>query len=411
MASCPAFDPSGPYVGNVVYWADCRILSFGADGYAALGPSSPYGAAWTGVLTILIALFGYRLLLTGTFALRDVMVTMVKLGAVLALAGQWPAYRTLVFDVFTSGPAALTSGVLVQSGPSAGGLAARVDGVDAAIADLIPPPRPPTLVARAPDGESVPQPPPAPPAGLSVKAQANIESASWLLSVSALGGLLSVRLVSGVLLGLGPLFVACLLFPVTQGLFIGWLRGLIGAGLGSVMATLVLAMELAILEPQVIALRDLVDGAQDSGMLPAAIYSTGAFFAVLMGAALVAVALVAAGLRLPTPGSVVTLFDAGRPVLVNTEPSPQPTASTNAGTVPADPPLPSRAQGVAAAFQSLDRREAQASQDQVRLIRVGDAGTATTGTAQATGSLPLGQSARRTGPRKSATADRRDEFK
>jgi type IV secretion system protein VirB6 len=230
MATCPAFDPDGPYVSNVLEWADCRILAFGADGYAALGPGSSYGAAWTGLLTILVALFAYRLLLTGTIALREVVIGMVKIGAVLALAGQWPAYRTVVYDVFTDAPAALTSDLLAGSHVSAVGLAARVDGVNAAVADLIPPPPQPQLTAPAQEGGAL-QPQAPEPGTLSEENQKDIKRASSFLTISTLAGLLSVRLVSGILLGLGPLFLACLLFEASRGLFVGWLRGLIAAAL------------------------------------------------------------------------------------------------------------------------------------------------------------------------------------
>ena len=70
------------------------------------------------------------------------------------------------------------------------------------------------------------------------------------------------------LLHWGPLFLAGLLFPATLGLFTGWLRGLIGTGLAAVAAAAVLALELALVEPQVLALRALVDGGQAIGPLP-----------------------------------------------------------------------------------------------------------------------------------------------
>ena len=292
-------------------------------------------------------------------------------------------------------------------------MAARVDGVNAAIADMIPPPAT-APAAASPAREGGAPPPPAaatPPGTLSEKAQHNGERASGLLTVSALGGLLSVRVVSGVLLGLGPLFVACLLFPATQGLFIGWLRGLIGAGLGSVVVSLALAMELAIIEPQVIALRDLVESGQDAGTLPAAIFATAAFFAVLMLVTLGAVAKVATGLRLSARAAAVSVADQWERSFTSSAP-PLRTAPP-AGTMAASaaPVAPSRTRAVADAFKALDRREGGATVDQIRLMRVTEAVPAAAGHGPTSTALPLGQSGRRTGPRKSATADRRDELK
>lgn len=189
MRACPAFDPSGPFVGNVLSWFDCRALSFGTNGYSALGPNSAYGTAWTGLLIILVAFFGYRLLFSGTFVLRDATIMMVKIGAVLALAGQWPAYRTLVFNVFTSSPSELTGNLLGRQGSAPVGnysLAYRVDRVSYSIADLMPPA--PSAVPVANDGEQAPAQPSVPGA-IAEQDKSKLEWASALLSISTLGGL------------------------------------------------------------------------------------------------------------------------------------------------------------------------------------------------------------------------------
>ncbi|WP_204350118.1 type IV secretion system protein, partial [Serratia marcescens] len=53
----------------------------------------------------------------------------------------------------------------------------------------------------------------------------------------------SVRLVAGLLLALGPLFIALLLFEGTRSLFEGWVRGLVAAILGAVAVTILLGVE------------------------------------------------------------------------------------------------------------------------------------------------------------------------
>jgi type IV secretion system protein VirB6 len=62
------------------------------------------------------------------------------------------------------------------------------------------------------------------------------------------------------LLALTPLVAGLLLFKATRGLFSGWLKGLVLTMLGSVGTTIVLAAELALLEPllqDALRLRDL----------------------------------------------------------------------------------------------------------------------------------------------------------
>jgi type IV secretion system protein VirB6 len=403
MAICPVFDPEGPYVSNVLEWADCRILAFGADGYAALGPSSTYGAAWTGVLTILVALFAYRLLLTGTIALREAVIGVVKIGAVLALAGQWPAYRNVIYDFFTNAPSALTANLLAGARVGLNDLAVRVDNVNDAVADLIPPPPPPAALTQ--EGGA---PQPQAPGTLSEKNQENIERASSLLTVTTLGGLVSVRLVSGILLGLGPLFLACLLFDASRGLFIGWLRGLIGAGLGAIAASLIVGMELAIIEPQVVMLGNLVASQQDAATLPTSIFATGVFFAILMLVVVAAVAKVSLALKIPTQVFVSNYLDARPHEPNHVVPVTQSVRHPEPVTVAALQ-APSRARDVGSALQALDRREEQTSHDQVRMIRVGDTPAATGSHVLAVSRL--GQSDRRMAPRKSTSADRRDNTK
>jgi hypothetical protein len=51
--------------------------------------------------------------------------------------------------------------------------------------------------------------------------------------------------------GVGPLFVGGLLFSGAQGLFIGWLRVLVGAMVAAVAALMVLGFELDVAGPQV----------------------------------------------------------------------------------------------------------------------------------------------------------------
>src|ERR1700712_2810915 len=116
MAYCPAFDPLGPYVSQVVGFVDCHSLALSAAGYHALGPSTGFGIAFSGLLTIYVALIGYRLLFGGQMTVRDGIGAALRLGFVLALATQWSAYQPLVYDVITAGPADLAGRVLAPGG-------------------------------------------------------------------------------------------------------------------------------------------------------------------------------------------------------------------------------------------------------------------------------------------------------
>ena len=116
IAACAPFDPLGRYVGSVLAWVDCRTMGLGEEAFRALGPGSPFGAALTGLLTIYVALIGYRLLLGGELTVREGMFAALKIGLVLALSTQWPAWRVLVYDVATKTPEAAAAGLLRATG-------------------------------------------------------------------------------------------------------------------------------------------------------------------------------------------------------------------------------------------------------------------------------------------------------
>jgi hypothetical protein len=60
MSVCAAFDPAGPYAGQVLALADCHALALGTGGYQAL---AGFGAVLAALLTVFAALLGYRLML------------------------------------------------------------------------------------------------------------------------------------------------------------------------------------------------------------------------------------------------------------------------------------------------------------------------------------------------------------
>ena len=98
MASaCPVIAPEAGFVRWVLSFVDCQAQSLGADSYLAmLAPGSTLSLVLTGFLTLFVAMFGYRLLLGHSPDLREGVMSLVKIGFVVALATSWPAYRTLV---------------------------------------------------------------------------------------------------------------------------------------------------------------------------------------------------------------------------------------------------------------------------------------------------------------------------
>jgi type IV secretion system protein VirB6 len=59
------------------------------------------------------------------------------------------------------------------------------------------------------------------------------------------------RVIAGVMLALGPIFVGFLLFDTTRSLFLGWVRALAWSVVAAVIVSILLNIELSVVEPQI----------------------------------------------------------------------------------------------------------------------------------------------------------------
>jgi type IV secretion system protein VirB6 len=239
---CSAPPQSAGFVGSMARFVDCQAQALGSNAWHALSlPGSTLSVVLSGFLTIFIALIGYNLLLGRTFSLRSGTVAMVKIGAVFALATSWPAYRTLVYGLVVDGPAQIAADIGRPAGipGSDGTLVQRLDGADAAFVQLsiLGPGNPLATAASLP---------PTPFAGFNAFA---LGGSRILFLITAIAGLGIVRIVAGLMLALGPFFIAFILFDSTRSLFEGWVRVLAGAAIAAVGVTIALGLELALIEP------------------------------------------------------------------------------------------------------------------------------------------------------------------
>ncbi|WP_066821150.1 type IV secretion system protein [Sphingomonas mali] len=418
QVACPAINDS-QFLSSVLGHIDCQAQTLGAAGYQAMSAGgSASSLILGGVLTVFIALFGYRLILGDTPDARTAILTVIKLGVVLLLATSWPAFRTLAYDVALKGPAELAGAVGGASGlPGAGGgLVARLQGVDDEIAELnvIGTGRPPNTDLVA--GPTTQPQTPEQQAQERRRLQGLASHARWdpardlsllgsartLFLAGTIAAFASVRLIAGLLLALGPLFAIFLLFEGTRGLFEGWVRGLAGAALGALGTAIVLGVELALLEPWMAAVMELRHQEIATPAVPVELLALSLIFAVTLLAVLVAVARVAQGFRIPSGWKqagerVATGFADRVPVLAG---------ARNEGIITDQR---SRAIAIADAVTATQRRESHASQPPAASL--GRPGVNPTNTREiaVAAAVPLGQSfRRRTRGRVSAGATRRD---
>lgn len=345
MGWCTASPGGGGFVTSLTRFVDCQAELLGSTAYQALAaPGSTLSVLLTSFLTIFIAIIGYNLLLGRGFTVRTATLSMIKIGAVLALATSWPAYRTLVYDLVADGPAQIVSDIGRPAGVpgSDGTLLQRLDGADAALVQLS------VLGTGTPLGVPADAAAPPPFAGFNAFA---LGGSRILFLVAAVAGLLTVRVIAGLLLALGPFFIAFLMFENTRSLFEGWVRVLAGAAIAAVGVTLVLGIELALLEPWLAGILARRIGGEALPSVPTELFVIASVFAIIVFAVLIASARVARGFRLaPVFEPIIHLLERGS----GQEGIGRPVGQTDRQSLQER----SRAAAVADVLVSLQRREA-----------------------------------------------------
>lgn len=401
MTTCPAISTGDAFLSALLRHIDCQGQTIGAAGYQALAdPGSPLALALTALLTIFVAVFGLRMMLGEAPTLRDGVMAVAKMGVVLVIATSWPAYRTVVYDVIVDGPAQLSA---VLGGPADlpgadGDLIRRLQAADVSISRLINRGTGRNdVTALSASNDNAPG---EPPERTPIADDPAFGTARVVFLSSTVAAFVVVRLTAGVLLALAPLFAGLLLFGLTRGLVTGWARALVFTLLASIAATLLLGVELALLEPwlaQVLSLREdkIVTAAAPVELL-----------ILCLGFALALAGSFAVILRL----AFAVDFSFGWRPAAAIAPLPSAHATLTSSQRPeADRPVP-RARAVAEALFASQRRE-QAYQAQPAYRSAAAAGSgrgASPPTADDFAIPALGQALRRTRPRKSLGAALRD---
>ena len=397
MAACTGIPQAAGFISSMTSYIDCQAQVLGSGSWTALSaPGSTLTIVLTGFLTIFIALIGYNLLLGTALTVREGTLAFVKIGVVFALATSWPAYRTLVYDLVIDGPSQLVA----EIGPQArvvgsdGTLLQRLDLTDEGFSQLA------MLGAGNPPPGSMAQAPPPPFGGFDAFA---LGGSRILFLLTAVAGLAAVRIVAGLMLALGPFFIAFLLFDGTRSLFEGWIRVLGGAALAAVGVAVALGLELALIEPWLSAVLARRMAGEALPTMPTELFVLVTLFTIIVAASLYGCARVAQAFRLPLQlraGHADERLALARRTVTTTA-SRQNTAAEGER---------SRAATVASVLTAMNRREYTASATDIRV----PFDTGRPSVAQRSGDpvhavRPIGRTfARRATSRVSARANRRD---
>lgn len=294
IGSCASLVNDG-VIRGVLGAVDCQTRGFAEAGYSSLtSASSGFQAALTALLTIYVALVGYRMLFaSGGARLSDAPGIALKIGAILALVTSWATFQTLVFDLAAHAPGEIAAAVAAPLQAGGGSLAADpVAGLQTAYDQL--------TQSAAAFGKM---------AGPNVKGYASpqaaaaeaLSAASGVLFMTTAGVIAAATLAIGVLTAVGPVFIALFLIPATRGLFVGWVRALVTAALVPMLGWLVAILMLSVLEPWLVSLAQQRATATLDPQTAMSAASLVFVFGAGQTALLIAAGIVAFGFRLRGP--------------------------------------------------------------------------------------------------------------
>lgn len=243
--ACPSVTTGDRFLVETLSHLDCQAQTLGSFGFQSLAQTgSPASVLLGALLTLFIALYGIRLLFGSDEGPHDLVNAVLKVGIILTLAVSWPAWRTLAYDTVLFGPAEVASVVMPSTLPAPRtGFAERLQAVDSGIAALT------YSGTGRQTGQLLGDQATSGFRSIALTDEAGLGWSRPLFLASTIGPLALLRIAGGLLLALAPLVAGLLLFDFSRGLFAGWIRGLALVALGSLGMTVLLSVELAVMEP------------------------------------------------------------------------------------------------------------------------------------------------------------------
>ncbi|HEV2532774.1 type IV secretion system protein [Phenylobacterium sp.] len=333
MSDICAAAPAAGVIRGVISAVDCRTRDFAEMGYHSLTGAPLFQTALTLLLTIYVAVLGYRLLFATQGArMSEAPGVAIRIGAVLTLVASWSTFQTLVFDLAAKAPLEIAALVAAPLQAQGSNLAADpVNGLQSAYDEL--------NAGATAFGKVAPAVAKSFTSAEAAAGQALADAAGALFATTA--GVVSVAAIAlAVLSALGPVFITLFLFRQTRGLFEGWVRAMCVAALAPLGSWILIIMMLTVIEPGLGAMaRQRAEGVLDP-QAAMTLSATVAVFCAAQVALLAGACLVAMGFRWPSRERSAA--------------APAPGAITLEAAETAPALMLSRAQRMSAAVRQLD---------------------------------------------------------
>ena len=218
---------------------DTIILAFVQGAFGSLTPIVQI--LWRLMFIIFIAVFGYKVIISGRFAAHDLIVNTLKIIVLLLIATEWDTFFLLVYNMATDLPSDIAGQIMQGAANALGGAAVANDDASANLALS-------NFYDRA----------------MGVSSDL-LEAANWrewglylyalavwlgALALTGYAAMLIVlaKIAVAILLAVGPFFILLLIFANTRNLFEGWLRTLLNYAIIPIFVYSLLALLLTISE-------------------------------------------------------------------------------------------------------------------------------------------------------------------
>ncbi|MBL4886801.1 MAG: type IV secretion system protein [Planctomycetaceae bacterium] len=280
-------------IETIINNVDSIILAFVQGAFGSLTPIVQI--LWRLMFIIFIAVFGYKVIISGRFAVNDLIVNTLKIIILLLIATEWDTFFLLVYNMATDLPSDIAGQIMTGAANATPGAVASDD----TSANLILS----NFYDRA----------------LVVVTQI-LEGARWYevgkyfyafiiwfgaLALSGYAAMLIVlsKIAVAILLSIGPLFILLLIFANTRSLFEGWLRTLLNYAVIPIFVYALLALLLTISDPPLVSLENNTTGSSNTlSYIGAFIFVSFVSVLLLMQVMNIA-ASITGGLSLSTMGS------------------------------------------------------------------------------------------------------------
>jgi len=241
---------------------DGIVLTFVQGSFGSLTGSIQ--TLWRLMFVLFIAVYGYKILISGRFHAGDLLVHIVKIIIILIVATQWGAFSFLVYDITTDLPSDIAGQIMLgTSNVFTDPAATDVVSANSALTNFYD--RAMEVSEKVLEGAKWNS------FGLYFYAFAIWAGAIAFAGYAAMLIILA-KLSVAILLAVGPLFILLLIFANTKSLFEGWLRTLLNYAIIPIFVYLLLALLLTLAEAPLVLMEN------NSGSNGDFITSIGAFF-------------------------------------------------------------------------------------------------------------------------------------